>query len=363
MYLKSTFFKNGHGVLYYNDSFIPPHINNHNATKSTKRHHSMMCCLDNDDEEEDDDYNDYCDEDDNNTKKTEPSIKGDEDIFCLPDNNSSNNSISSSTSSSSLWETVTSLSDNGGNEGEYEDDLFIYIRDFPTQLICMEQCVDNIEYLLYNDLLSSDEMICALFQIIMTLCTYQKAFHYTHNDLHTNNIMYTNTDKQFIVYIFNEKMYKIPTFGKIYKIIDHGRSIYTFRGVHFANDSFAKNGDASTQYNYPPYYSPKLPTILPNYSFDLCRLACSLSPHNIICNTPDLENIVSQWCTDDYGNHVVNNDEADFTLYEDIAKDVHGHIPSEQLKKQLFGKYQINKITVNDENTICVNIDAIPVYI
>ena len=34
--------------------------------------------------------------------------------------------------------------------------------------------------------------------------------------------MYQETDKQFIYYNYNNKYYKVPTFGKIYKIIDFG---------------------------------------------------------------------------------------------------------------------------------------------
>ena len=63
----------------------------------------------------------------------------------------------------------------------------------------------------------------------MILITYQKLFNMTHNDLHTNNIMYINTDKKHLYYKINNKHYKVPTFGKIFKIIDFGRAIYTFR--------------------------------------------------------------------------------------------------------------------------------------
>ena len=31
-----------------------------------------------------------------------------------------------------------------------------------------------------------------------TLIVYQKVFHFTHNDLHTNNIMFLLTDKKYL---------------------------------------------------------------------------------------------------------------------------------------------------------------------
>ena len=42
--------------------------------------------------------------------------------------------------------------------------------------------------------------------------------------------MYVETDKQNLVYHFDNKYYKVPTFGKIWKIIDFGRAIYKFKG-------------------------------------------------------------------------------------------------------------------------------------
>ena len=72
------------------------------------------------------------------------------------------------------------------------------------------------------------KVFSSLLQIIMILITYQKAFSFTHNDLHTNNIMYNTTDKKFLFYCYKKKYYKIPTFGRIFKIIDFGRSIYKY---------------------------------------------------------------------------------------------------------------------------------------
>ena len=51
-------------------------------------------------------------------------------------------------------------------------------------------------------------------------------FNFTHNDLHTNNIMFIETEKKYLI-IDIKKLYRVPTFGKIYKIIDFGRAIYT----------------------------------------------------------------------------------------------------------------------------------------
>ena len=43
----------------------------------------------------------------------------------------------------------------------------------------------------------------ALFQVIMSLIAYQKAFSFTHNDLHTNNVVYNKTEKKFLYYKYD----------------------------------------------------------------------------------------------------------------------------------------------------------------
>ena len=56
--------------------------------------------------------------------------------------------------------------------------------------------------------------------------------------------MFINTEKQFLYYTFNKIHYKVPTYGKIYKIIDFGRAIYKFNGQLMCSDSFHLKGDA-----------------------------------------------------------------------------------------------------------------------
>ena len=101
-------------------------------------------------------------------------------------------------------------------------------------------------------------------------------FNFTHNDLHTNNIMFNKTDKQFLYYRYNKVYYKVPTYGRLFKVIDFGRSIYSFKGKFICSDSFHPKGDAATQYNCQPYMNDKKPRLDPNPSFDLCRLGCAL---------------------------------------------------------------------------------------
>ena len=61
-------------------------------------------------------------------------------------------------------------------------------------------------------------------------------------------------------YKYNNKYYRVPTYGKIYKIIDFGRAIYKFQDKIICSDSYHPKGDAATQYNCEPYFNPKKPT-------------------------------------------------------------------------------------------------------
>ena len=144
--------------------------------------------------------------------------------------------------------------DENSNNTESEDPvIYAYIKDFPVQLICLEKCDDTFDSLLLKGELEEKEYAAILFQVIMILATYQKCFRFTHNDLHTNNIMFSKTSAKYIDYIFNGVSYSVPTYGRIFKIIDFGRAIYTFSGKIFGSDSFNQGGDAHTQYNCEPF--------------------------------------------------------------------------------------------------------------
>jgi hypothetical protein len=261
------------------------------------------------------------------------------------------------------------------DDSEFEEEkLFLTIQKFPVQVICMECCENTFDDLIINNELSHDEWMSALMQIIMTLITYQKVFSFTHNDLHTNNVMYIPTNKKFIYYHYKKKFYKVPTFGKIFKIIDFGRAIYKFNNNLFCSDSFQVGGDAVTQYNTEPYFNDKKPRLEPNFSFDLCRLACSIFDYIVddmdsIKNINDCDPIVKiivEWCIDDNGINVLYKNNGaerypEFKLYKMIARCVHKHTPNAQLERPEFSKFCIPKNSMPKGESV-LNIDDLPSY-
>jgi hypothetical protein len=259
------------------------------------------------------------------------------------------------------------------SESEEEEEKFAYIFNFPVQVIMLEKCQGTLDQLFVRGNIQDENMANAiLMQIIMTLLVYQKAYHFTHNDLHTNNVMWNETDEPFLFYKFNGKIYRVPTFGKIFKIIDFGRSIYKFGGKVFCSDSFSPKGDASSQYNFEPFFNEKKARLEPNYSFDLCRLGTSL--YDFIFEEgrePDkkkmdsFQRTIYRWCTDDNGSNVLykkNGEERypGFKLYKMIARLVHKHTPEAQLELKPFCNYVYSDKLTN-RNKI-MDIDLIPDY-
>lgn len=242
------------------------------------------------------------------------------------------------------------------------------IHKFPVQIICLENLEDTLDSLLDDEdhPMSIKHWASCLFQIIMTLITYQKVFNFTHNDLHTNNVMFVKTQRKFINYKYNNVYYRVPTYGKLFKIIDFGRAIYYFKGNIICSDSYHPNGDAATQYNFGPYFNDKKPRLEPNKSFDLCRLACSLFDYFV--DDPDrkhkiknpIAKMVIEWTTDDKGRNILykNNGEErypDFKLYKMIVRTVHDHLPEKQLNRKVFSSFISSKKKIKKGKII--NID------
>ena len=281
---------------------------------------------------------------------------------------SSNNSQEKSEESS---ESGSESSESGSESEEEERELFAYIHNFPVQMICLEKCAGTFDSLFERGVIDETTGAAALMQIIMILIIYQKTFSFTHNDLHTNNIMYIDTDVEYLYYRFEGKTYRVPTYGKIFKIIDFGRGIYKFNGKQFCSDSFAPGGDAATQYNCEPYMNENKPRLEPNPSFDLCRLGCSIYDFVIdddenMDDMDDLQKLILSWCIDDNGKNVLykrNGEERypNFKLYKMIARTVHNSVPKEQLALPIFSQFLVD--STDADNIVAMNIDDIPVYV
>tara|TARA_Y100000389_G_scaffold101367_1_gene98140 strand:+ start:2161 stop:3951 length:1791 start_codon:yes stop_codon:yes gene_type:complete len=315
-------------------------------------------------------------------------ISVNEHNFCIPNYKNKNesyqktNSTPSSRTSGTNYDEIdsqedTESSDNSDSDSECETSssleseiLQMTVFNYPIQIACLEKLnrtMDSImiESIRNQESIKDSEWIAYLAQVVMMLITYQKLFDFTHNDLHTNNIMYVETKKQNLYYKVDSVHYKIPTYGKIFKIIDFGRAIYKYKDVNICSDCYYFNEDAGTQYNFPPYYNKDKPLLYPNKSFDLCRLGCAL--YNYLDYDDKMANmklkkIINHWCEDYKGRNILYKKDGveryeDFKLYKMIARTVNDKLPIDELKKH-FGHFKVSKKNINKKNKI-INIDKL----
>lgn len=264
------------------------------------------------------------------------------------------------------------------SEEEDEDDQYVVYSDipnFPVMLIFTEINTNTMDFLL-----SADQHTCKpgsaewelkwaawIFQVIAALCVMQKVFGMTHNDLHTNNIVWSDTTDEFLFYKdLGGNVWKVPTYGKIFRLIDFGRSIFTINKKIIISDDFRPGNDADGQYAFKPLTGNPREVVPPNPSFDLARLSVSLF-ESIFPNKPmdsesrtilseeeglvvresvsPLYNCLWSWMVDDDDKNILMEPDGserfpDFDLYKHIAAKIHNAEPALQIHKMPFSQFK-----------------------
>lgn len=306
---------------------------------------------------------------DSSTLELEPEPEPELEPEPEPESESESESCSSRDSATDDDELTEWSEESDGSYNSDDEQVILHIKRFPVHVIAMERC-ENTMYSLV-DQLDDKQWFAALFQVIATLLVYQRVFDFTHNDLHINNIMWVPTAKKWLLYTIDGRMYKVPTHGRIFKIIDFGRAIYRYDRQLFVGSSFQKGGEAAAQYNFGPCLNPDKPLVEPNPAFDLCRFAVSV--FDIVINDfrsshpkGTIANLINEWCCDDRGKNVLykrNGDERypEFKLYKMIARGVHAHTPQAQLQRPEFAAFLVTKLPKEKAGIIQLcNIDALP---
>jgi hypothetical protein len=278
-------------------------------------------------------------------------------------------------------------SGESGSSGTTDDDddtddevMYAEFQDFPVQVTLLERAEGTLDELLDDEeddpsLESTRDARWAawLWQIIAALTTAQHYYGFVHNDLHTNNIMWNTCDADYLYYRVHSKgkapwIAKVPTYGRLMKIIDFGRASFTLPDPagFFISDAFYPGNDAGEQYNCEPFYDDADgPRVEPNPSFDLCRLAVSLLeslyPERPAAAKPvkamsregakiytetvsPVYNMLWEWLQDDSGKNVLRKPDGDerypdFDLYKAISAEVHNAVPCRQLTRVIFNSY------------------------
>ena len=187
----------------------------------------------------------------------------------------------------------------------------------PVQTTVMEKCEGTL-YKLMIENTQTEKHLAWVSQVMFALAFAQRNFGITHNDLHSNNVMYVSTSQEFLYYNCNGSYYKVPTFGYLIKIIDFERGITSIRlpgmkeSKTFMSDHFSVNEEAGGQYNSEPFYNNKFNSVKPNPSFDLIRIATSMfwdlfpeGPNHEDYKMNTLFNFFTRWLKQDDGSSVM----------------------------------------------------------
>ena len=265
------------------------------------------------------------------------------------------------------FESGSSDSEESGSGSEESEEYSVYaeFENYPTMLIFQEKMEGVLDDLL-ESVGDENRWTAWTFQIIAALCAAQGVLGFTHNDLHTNNIVWAETDESWLFYKSRDgTVFRVPTYGKIFRIIDFGRAIFRVGEKWFISDDYEEGGDADGQYNFGPLANPKEPMIYPNPSFDLCRYAVSvleaLYPEMPIENlegavlskeddwvihetVSPLWNLLWTWLVDEEGKNVLRDEDGterfpDFDLYQHISQHIFNAKPQEQIHKGIFAKF------------------------
>lgn len=151
---------------------------------------------------------------------------------------------------------------------------------FPVQLIFMQPLEGSLHQLVKNgwflketsashsenSYLNCEKWMSCFAQIVFGLCLFQDFFHFVHNDFHSMNCMFENVDEKMHLYYLQRSTqiyYKVPTFGKRFKMIDFGHSSVFYE---------EEDGAQMIESEWLPSYLKNNP----NYSIDLIRIVSSV---------------------------------------------------------------------------------------
>jgi hypothetical protein len=248
--------------------------------------------------------------------------------------------------------------------------FFAKFHDMPVNYCFMERLGDTLDDLLNTTGgISEEEWLSILFQVVFGLAMANKHYSFVHNDLHSDNILFQTTKETYIYYAVKDKTFKekkeahannqrqstckyrifrIPTFGKVTKIIDFARATFKLNDKWIFSDVFMPSGEAAGQYKFPDCVDEEywgcnfIGADEPNPSFDLARLARSIK-HQV--NVKSVYSLIKKWSKSDDGSNMLDKED-DFDLYVDIAKNCHNAVPKHVLHDKMFKKFEIPRTQV-----------------
>ena len=129
--------------------------------------------------------------------------------------------------------------------------FFVKMKEIPVNYCFMERMTQTLDSVLNESGMTDDEWLSVLFQVAFGLAVANKQYGFVHNDLHTENIMFQKTANKYIYYSVSGNIYRVPTFGRVAKIIDFARATFKLGDRWIFSDVFRPDGEAAGQYKYP----------------------------------------------------------------------------------------------------------------
>jgi hypothetical protein len=286
-------------------------------------------------------------------------------------------SISRSISLTQSMSTASSLptASHSGSDCSFSDEYTFHAECFGMPVVsmfleemdgAMDDLLEQPEHSPIQTVEQETKWLAWLFQVCVACAQLQSILSLTHNDLHTNNVMFKRTTEEYLFYKDSGgTIWRVPTFGYVFTIIDYGRAIFTTSGYTMISSDYDDGHDAFGMYNFGPIEDETQPRVHPNRSFDLCRLACSLLRGLFPINPASKEkgmiltkegswevretsqavfNLVWGWLKTKDGKNCLETETGEekfpgFDLYSYIAANVHSAVPRDQVVKQCFRRF------------------------
>ncbi len=229
---------------------------------------------------------------------------------------------------------------------------FMEYKNLPVYLLATEKADLDIDHLYDNNKLDYNFIKSIIFQIFSTVITMQNIFGIKHNDLHLSNVMLSITDKTHLYYKYENKYFKVPTYGYIVKLIDWGRATYDFNGKKGINEIFSYYGDCFGQYREPRINNRHRKPLLTsdNKWTDIMMVSHSLLNLLKDYRKSDIGQFLYEQIT--YNNECLDVNQFDFDLYRQISLSNIVINPRKILSNSLFKKYQITLEDISEDEII-----------
>lgn len=154
----------------------------------------------------------------------------------------------------------------------------IQVNNCPVQLLFTEMIgEETLGDLIDREKFQPNRWRAYCFQVIAALSIVQSRYKMHHNDLHVNNLICQKTKKTHLFYRDSTgTLFKVPTYGRIIKMVDWGRGILQYGNKTINNQCFEPDGDVFGQFLPPTSIVTKRRTVRANNSIDMIMFAYTM---------------------------------------------------------------------------------------